>query len=49
MKKFIFKAHKGTVKLTLTAKTQQDAVIKLGSLVQNVSDWPHMRILKIKH
>lgn len=46
-KKYIFKTKDG-VKLILQAGSQENATLKLASLVRAVADWPHVRVIKVK-
>jgi len=48
LKKYIFKAESGRVRLSLVAKTDTEAYIKLGSIVQEVSYFTSMRKYRIK-
>ena len=45
-KKYIFKTI-DSVKITIECGSQDKAIEKLASLVKSVSDWPHLRIIKI--
>lgn len=47
-KKYLFKADNGQTKLTLFAKSDQEAFIKLGSIVQEVSRFESFRSFKVK-
>jgi hypothetical protein len=47
-KKYIFKADDGEVTLTLFAKSDQEAFIKLGSIVQEVSRFESFRKFRVK-
>ena len=48
MKKYLFKADNGQIKVSFLAKNDQEAFIKLGSIVQEVSRFDSFRIYKIK-
>jgi len=45
-KKYVFKT-KGGVQITMVCGSQDHAVETLASLVKSVSDFPHLRIIKV--
>ncbi len=45
-KKYVFKTKDG-IKITIESGNQDKAVEKLASLVKSLSDWPHLRIIKL--